>query len=207
MPRASASRAASAARCVMPPESREPQAPKDTTVAALGRAALLVALGASIGLAANVARKDSVRLTGFQAAATCEAGEAAAAAAPSLISPAAAAGMCGRSDVVVFDARTPARFAEGHVAGAIHLPCGADGRTAADGIGHTTKARTVIVYGDSTAEAQPVAQSLLRRDGHLDVRVLDGGFPAWAAAGQACASGACDACTETATTATRTSPP
>jgi rhodanese-related sulfurtransferase len=172
----------------------------DTVRAAVGRAALLVALGASLGLAANVARKDGVRLFGFQAAATCEAGEAVAA--PSLISPAAAAAMCGRSDVVVFDARTPARFAEGHVAGAIHLPCGADGRAAADGIGHTTSARTVIVYGDSTAEAQPVAQALLRRDAHLDVRVLEGGFPAWAAAGQACASGPCDTCTETASTST-----
>jgi 3-mercaptopyruvate sulfurtransferase SseA len=168
---------------------------RDALLPTVGRAALLVALGASLGLAANASRKDGIRLSGFQPAATCEAGEAAAA--PSTISPAEAATMCGRSDVVVFDARSPARFAEGHVAGAIHLPCGADGRTAADGIGHTTGARTIIVYGDSTAEAQPVAQSLLRRDARLDVRVLDGGFPAWMAAGQACASGPCDSCTET----------
>jgi 3-mercaptopyruvate sulfurtransferase SseA len=82
---------------------------------------------------------------------------------------------------------------EGHVAGAVHLPCDAGGKSAVEALAHS-RAQTIVVYGASTDDARPVADSLQRR--HPDVRValLDGGFAAWSAAGLACASGPCDEC-------------
>jgi rhodanese-related sulfurtransferase len=158
------------------------------------RAALLVAVGAGGGLAANAVRPGGLRVGAFEAPAMCDAAEAAGA--PLEIEPAETAQLCGRSDVVVADARPENRFAEGHVAGAIHLPCDATGAVAAEALAKLEGARTVVVYGETTADAQPVAASLRRRAHRADLRVtvLRGGFQAWSAAGQACASGACSDC-------------
>jgi len=158
----------------------------------LPRALVLAALGAAIGVAANAARRDGIRPASFAPAATCE-GQSPA---PALISPAEAASLCGRPDVVIADARTPARFAEGHVAGAVHLPCQGDTQATVLALDRLRGHHTVIVYGDSTGEAQAVAASIVHRQPTLDVRVLAGGFPAWSQAGQACASGPCESCDE-----------
>jgi rhodanese-related sulfurtransferase len=160
----------------------------------LVRAAVLVAVGAVAGVAANAIRPGGLRAGSFEAPAVCDAAEAAGA--PLEIAPAEAASLCGRPDVVIADARPAARFAEGHAAGAIHLPCDATGSVAAEALAKLDGAKTVVVYGESTADAQPVAASLRRRSHRHDLRiaVLSGGFAAWASAGQACASGACDDC-------------
>jgi 3-mercaptopyruvate sulfurtransferase SseA len=98
--------------------------------------------------------------------------------------------------VAIADARPGSRYAEGHVAGALHLPCSARSSDAAESLSHLVGIRSLVVYGDSTAEALAVAESVRRRAPHLEVRVLDGGFSAWSQAGLACASGPCDQCEE-----------
>jgi rhodanese-related sulfurtransferase len=156
---------------------------------ALGRAVLLAAAGASLGWVGNRLRPDGLDFQRFAAPTACEspAGPIAE------ISPTEASSLCGRPGVIIADARPAARYLEGHVADAVHLPCQAAGQVAQSGLQQLAGARTVVVYGDSTDEARPVAESLRRRLG-AEVRVLVGGFPAWSQAGLACASGPCDGC-------------
>jgi rhodanese-related sulfurtransferase len=165
-------------------------------LAAALRALLLVVAGAALGLGVNGLRKNGLRVGSFEEPAVCDHAEAAGA--PLEIDPTEVAGLCGRPDVVIADARPANRFAEGHVAGAIHLPCDAEGAVASDALHHLDDKQTLIVYGETTDDAQPVAASLRRRIHKPSVRVavLRGGFQAWSAAGQACASGPCAECKE-----------
>jgi prepilin-type processing-associated H-X9-DG protein len=96
--------------------------------------------------------------------------------------------------VVIADARSAAAFADGHVAGAVHLPCDANGQAAVDALTHFDRAQRIVVYGQGSEDARPVADSLKRRHPAVRVQVLAGGFPAWAGAGLACASGPCAEC-------------
>jgi rhodanese-related sulfurtransferase len=146
----------------------------------LARAFALVAAGALLGIAVNAARSDGVPLTSFQSPAACSAGEAA----PPELEPAQASALCGRPGVIIADVRPAAAYAEGHVADAVHLPCDSAGQVAA---GRVAQAQLVVVYGNSTEEARPVAVTLAQRG--IQVAVIKGGFPAWNAAGLACASG------------------
>jgi rhodanese-related sulfurtransferase len=162
-------------------------------IASLIRAFLLLALGGVAGLALNGVRKDGVSFAAFAPPTECKAELGPA----PLTGPDAAAALCGRPDVVIADTRSSARFAEGHVAGAIHLPCDAGGRVASEAMARLDAARTVVVYGEATEDALPVAASLRRRSSVTDpnhILVLRGGFAAWSQAGQACASGPCDDC-------------
>jgi rhodanese-related sulfurtransferase len=163
-------------------------------MALLVRALLLVLAGAAAGLALNAMRKEGLRLGAFETPAVCTAAESAGA--PLEIEPADAIRMCGHPEVVIADARDARRYAEGHAAGAIHLPCDASGAVASDALHHLDGATTIIVYGQTTDEALPVAASLRRRIHRPGVRVavLRGGFAAWDQAGLACASGPCDEC-------------
>ncbi len=119
-------------------------------------------------------------------------------AAPSeVLEPNETAQLCGDSRVLIADARPAAKFAEGHVAGAIHLPCAASGEAADEAMSHLHGKHTLIVYGDTTDEAEPVAEELKRRAAApLRIVVLKGGFPAWNQAGLACSSGPCAGCKE-----------
>jgi rhodanese-related sulfurtransferase len=153
------------------------------------RALVLVVAGAVVGFAGNAARPHGLRVAAFAPPTECSGGEHGVAT-PATMSPAEAQALCGQPSVVIADARTEAAFAEGHVAGAVHLPCDANGKTAVDALAHFSHAHTIVVYGASTAEARPVADSLQRRHPDVKVAVLDGGFPAWSQAGLACASGA-----------------
>jgi rhodanese-related sulfurtransferase len=91
--------------------------------------------------------------------------------------------------VIFADTRAAARFEEGHVANAVHLPCDATEAGAQVAIGRLSHAGTVIVYGDSSDDGRAVAETLRRRGLHGDLRVLRGGFAAWEREGLACASG------------------
>jgi rhodanese-related sulfurtransferase len=156
------------------------------------RAVVLVAASALAGLGINAMRPGGLRVGSFEAPAVCD--HAAAAGTPLELGPDEAAALCGRSDVVIADTRPASRFTEGHVAGAIHLPCDATGSVAQEALHALSGKHTVVVYGDTTEEAQPVAASLRRRTHDASVLVLRGGFKAWSEAGQACASGPCDTC-------------
>jgi 3-mercaptopyruvate sulfurtransferase SseA len=162
------------------------------------RALVLLLVGAALGLAANALRPDGIALRGFAPPVTCSDTGGGPVAAVEVLSPAGAAGLCGDSRALIADARPPDRFAAGHVADAVHLPCAASGAQASSVMGRLAGLRAVIVYGDSTEEARPVAEDLRRRVGRPDLRVivLEGGFPAWSQAGLACASGPCRTCTE-----------
>jgi rhodanese-related sulfurtransferase len=162
-----------------------------------GRAAALLALGCALGLVVNAVRKDGVRPGSFAVATTCAA-TAPARSAVTVLPPTKAMTLCGDPGVLVADVRSPDRFARGHVAGAIHLPCGASGDVASRALGLLADKHTLIVYGDDTDEARPVAETLTSRLARKDIRViiLDGGFPAWDRAGLACSSGPCPECKE-----------
>jgi rhodanese-related sulfurtransferase len=167
-------------------------------VALLARALVLLVVGVGLGLAANAVRSDGVALRGFAPPVTCSASAGGPAAAVEVLPPTRVAELCADPSVLIADARPPEQFAVGHVANAVHLPCAATGARASSVMGQIAGMRTVIVYGDTTAEARPVAEDLRRRIGPSGVRVvvLDGGFPAWSQAGLACVSGPCHACTE-----------
>lgn len=160
------------------------------------RALALVVLGAALGFAANAARPHGLRIAAFAPPTECTGAEAGAPA-PAVMSPQEASSLCGQPGVVIADARPATAFAEGHVAGAVHLPCDAGGKSAVDALAHFSRAQTIVVYGASTDDARPVADSLQRRHPDVRVAVLDGGFSAWSQAGLACASGPCDECKQT----------
>src|SRR5271170_458367 len=95
--------------------------------ALLLRAAALVLGSGAAGLGANALRPAGVALRSFEPPTTCSA-EAGGPAAPSPIvelTPREASFLCGRPGVIFADTRATARFADGHVADAIHLPCDA----------------------------------------------------------------------------------
>jgi 3-mercaptopyruvate sulfurtransferase SseA len=168
----------------------------------LGRALALVVIGVGLGLALNAVRSDGIALRGNAGAAACTV--QAAAPTVEVLPPTQAVRLCGDPGVLVADARPAARFAEGHVADALHLPCTAAGTVAAGALAQLAGKHTLIVYGDSTDEARPVAEDLRRRiaGGGASpaprVIVLDGGFPAWSRAGLACSSGEWPGCAEKA---------
>ena len=164
------------------------------------RLAVLLAAGAALGLLVNLVHPRAVRFASFAPPRVCSAGaEHAGAPAPpavELLSLAQVASLCGDPRAMVADARSAERFAEGHVAGAIHLPCASSRVAASAALDRLAGKETLVVYGDSTEEALPVAEELRRRGDRpgLRVAVLAGGFPAWSQAGLACSSGPCAAC-------------
>src|SRR5260370_40029884 len=108
----------------------------------LVRAVALMLGGAVVGLGANAARPGGVHLASWTPPAECHNGEPGQLAVPTEMAPQQAAELCGRPDVVVADARPAVKFADGHVAGAVHLPCDAAGRVAADALSHFERGQT-----------------------------------------------------------------
>lgn len=158
------------------------------------RALVLVVAGAVVGFAANAARPHGLRIAAFAPPTECSGAEHGGAPTPTVMPPAEASALCGQPNVVIADTRPEGAFVEGHVAGAVHLPCDAGGKTADEALSHFSHAQTIVVYGNSTDDARPVAESLQRRHPDVRVAVLDGGFAAWSQAGLACASGPCPDC-------------
>lgn len=163
----------------------------------VGRALLLVAAGALVGVALNALRPDGLAVASFAPPATCSAEEVGGAGPEvQLVSQGEATALCAESSTLIADVRPAQAFAEGHVAGAIHLPCSAPNQVAEAAEHGLSGKRMLLVYGDSSADAFPVAEQMRRRLGRADltIRVLEGGFSAWSDAGLACTSGECPAC-------------
>jgi rhodanese-related sulfurtransferase len=174
-------------------------------VAIVVRAACLLGVGTGLGFVVNAARTDGVALSSFTAPSACpaapspavaSAGVSGTAPAVEVLAPVAAADLCHDPRAVVVDVRSPAAFAEGHVAGALHLPCAAPGGAAQAAVELLAGRSTLIVYGRDTDEALPVAEELRRRAGRSNLRivVIEGGFSRWSAANLACSSGPCPEC-------------
>jgi rhodanese-related sulfurtransferase len=155
------------------------------------RALSLVAGAAALGLVANAVRPNGVALASFAPPTECAGPHDPKAAAE--LPPADAAGLCGQPGVVIADTRSAGAYAEGHVAGAVHLPCDA-GQAGVEALTHFDRAQRIVVYGQTSDDARAVADSLQRRHPDARVQVLAGGFAAWSSAGLACASGPCDEC-------------
>jgi rhodanese-related sulfurtransferase len=165
------------------------------------RALGLLATGALLGLLVNGVRADGVRFASFAAPSVCTMAPAGSArpAGPApveLLAPRDAAGLCGDARTLIADVRSAADFAEGHVSGAIHLPCTASGEAAGAAVDMVAGRQTLVVYGTATDDARRVAEELRQRIPGRDLRivVVSGGFGAWSQAGLACSSGPCVHC-------------
>jgi rhodanese-related sulfurtransferase len=160
------------------------------------RALLLMTAAGALGLGVNALRPDGVSLAAYAPPAVCGASSSPSRTASppvSILTPAEAAGLCGDAGTVLADVRSASAFAEGHVTGAIHLPCAASGDVAAAAVALLAGKSRLVVYGDATADAATVAEEMRRR-ARLDVVVIEGGFAAWNQAGLACSSGPCPQC-------------
>ncbi len=159
------------------------------STALLLRAAVLLVVGSALGIAVNAFRATPIPLGLHQPALVCEGG----ADPVDELGPEEAERLCTEGQILIADVRQASRFEAGHIAGALHLPC-------SDALPDTLRAATdatgiVLVYGDSTEEARPVAQSLRARvQDRARVAILRGGFPAWSGSGLACESGVCAHC-------------
>lgn len=151
--------------------------------------AALALLGIAVGVGNHWSRLG-VAFTHPESAEVCEASEFVGE--PRGLPIREASALCSAPDVIVLDVRSAELYAAGHIANAEHLPCsrGALGEALEDRL-HAASA--VIVYGQTAEEARPVATSLMQQN-VLNVHVLEGGYPAWEAAGLACSSGACPGC-------------
>jgi rhodanese-related sulfurtransferase len=181
-----------------PPGAGSPGSPGSSGLPA--RVAILIGCGAALGLLVNLAHPRAVRLTSFAAPSSCVSPAAhtgvAAQPAVEILSLSQVASLCGDPRALVADARSAERFAEGHVTGAIHLSCASSRGAASAALDMLAGKETLVVYGDGTDDALPVAEEMRRRGERpgLRVAVLAGGFPAWSQAGLACSSGPCADC-------------
>src|SRR5687767_8940736 len=171
----------------------------------VARTAVLLAVAAGLGVAVDALRPGGLRSKELQLASTCSARPGAPAAeAPAIteVEPAHAQHLCGDPGVMVADVRASERFVAGHIADAVHLPCAGNAAASSGPLSRLARAHTVVVYGDSTEEARPVAEALRARLGGTGgavagpgrIVVLSGGFSAWDRAGLACSSGPCPDC-------------
>lgn len=163
---------------------------------ALGwRAGIILGAGLTVGLVVNLVRADSVALRPYAPPAMCTAA-AMPAVESAVLAPADVAPMCSATDTTIIDTRSAIAYAQGHVAGAVHLPCTAPSDAADTALALIGTSTTIIIYGESTEEALQVASGLLGKSGRTDLQafVVEGGFAAWQAADQPCASGPCERC-------------
>jgi len=113
------------------------------------------------------------------------------------ITPDEAHALLGQPSVAFVDCRPRQDFEAGHVAGSVHA------EAEASDLGPTLlelarAAGTVVTYCDAQSECERSLRvaTLLAQAGANDVRVLEGGMPAWLSEGFPAQSGTCDECGE-----------
>lgn len=159
------------------------------------RAALLFVLGSALGYAINAVRADGVPLSGFEPPHACGA-VAEPAATVLVLSAADAASAIDGGGVLLLDARAADAYEQGHVDGAMHLPCASASHEAERALARARSEEAVLVYGDDLDDARPMAEELARRiGGSRRVSLVDGGYHALVEAGAAAESGSCERCT------------
>ena len=157
------------------------------------RTASLLAGGAVLGLGINTVRPSGVALFAFEPPTACATANTQAGVITEM-APHEAMHLCGRAGTIFADTREPDRFAAGHIAEAMHLPCSISASGAEDALKKLGHAQMVILYGESTEDAREMADTLRRRGLDTQIHVLSGGFSAWEKEGLACTSGPCMEC-------------
>jgi rhodanese-related sulfurtransferase len=149
----------------------------------------------ALGLTRGMPRPEAPKLVGGVAA--CHAPEPAlpGEAAVPFIGTEQARGLVGSPGVMFVDCRPVEQFEDGHVSGALHapLPQAQVPRPLLDSLAGAT---TVITYCDAHTQCErslKMARMLLGA-GVRDVRVLEGGMPAWLEHGYPAESGTCAQC-------------
>ncbi|MBI3071654.1 MAG: rhodanese-like domain-containing protein [Deltaproteobacteria bacterium] len=157
--------------------------------ALIGKAAGIVAVGAGLGLGVNALRADGLSLGATRptvgddksTAGSCSAG-------PTTNVPEAsideARALYGKPGVTFVDARSRADFERGHVKGAVLLPYEAAAAAAGQASLPVPTDHRLIVYCEYVnCQLSSLLAQLLSQSGCERVRVLKGGYPAWASAG------------------------
>lgn len=103
--------------------------------------------------------------------------------------------LVGEPGVAFVDCRERDQFEVGHVSGSLHLEL-REGRIPSSLWSELARMNTVITYcgGQSECQRSMEMASLLHREGLPDVRVLEGGLPAWLDLGYPAESGTCRSC-------------
>ncbi|MBI2897072.1 MAG: rhodanese-like domain-containing protein [Deltaproteobacteria bacterium] len=156
---------------------------------------LVLVGGAALGLVANAVRADGLDL------ATVPSRAVEGACAPPTeearwISQEQALRLVGRSEVMFIDARANDEFVQAHIAGAFSLPYRDGDPVGREELGALEGAATVIAYCDTQGGCTR-SLALARRlsaAGQRDVRVLEGGWPAWLSHGYPAEAGECRLC-------------
>jgi rhodanese-related sulfurtransferase len=109
-----------------------------------------------------------------------------------------ARGLAGSLGVAFVDCRPRSEFEAGHVSGALHAEPRAPTIPPAL-LSSLTNASTVITYCDADRQCERSLEMArqLTAAGLRDVRVLEGGLPAWVQHGFPAESGACQQCEAT----------
>lgn len=125
----------------------------------------------------------------------CEAPVESAATGVRYISAAEARALVGDAGVAFVDCRPRDEFEAGHVAGSVHVE-GEHGTVPEATLERVRAAQTVVTYCDAREECERSLRiaNLLAAAGASDVRVLEGGMPAWLSEGLPAESGACRDC-------------
>jgi rhodanese-related sulfurtransferase len=114
------------------------------------------------------------------------------------ISPDQAHVLFDRGEAAFVDCRSEEDFASGHVSGSLHAPAEQPDPVGEPLLSTLRAAATVITYCDADADCDRSARVAARiaSAGLPDVRVLEGGMPAWLEGGYPAESGTCDTCGE-----------
>jgi rhodanese-related sulfurtransferase len=153
-----------------------------------------LALATALAVARGVPSPDPGPATGEVAA--CSPGGADQAHEIQWISADEAHALFDRGQAAFVDCRSEEDFASGHVSGSLHAPAERPNPIAEPLLSTLRAAATVITYCDADADCDRSARvaALIASAGLPDVRVLEGGMPAWLQEGYPAESGTCDTC-------------
>jgi rhodanese-related sulfurtransferase len=158
--------------------------------------ARVLAIGLALGVAHGVVRGWPAAPPPPPGSATCS-GPVAAQPTVRWVTASDARALVGDPGVVFVDARSTEDYLRGHVTGALLAPLGETGGVVPPALLTLLRgARTVVTYCD-TADGCSLSTrlaGLLAEAGIADVRVLEGGFPAWVDHDYPAEAGPCRGC-------------
>ncbi len=150
----------------------------------------LVGLALIVGLGVNFVRPEGLPLVQDWSETLARRAEERLPEGVAVLPPDRMAGLAGRADVVLLDARPRVFYELEHIPGAYSLPVEeAEGRIR-DLLGRLGSGVRIVTYcGDPTCPAGRELAAKIRASGHPDVAVFLAGIEAWRAAGRPLAAG------------------